>query len=256
MKLSQKINFIDLTARMALRADAAQLWLGYFWWILEPLLFVAVFYLVFGIILDSPRADFLSFLIVGKLPFQWFSGGVNSAANSISGASSLIAQVPVPKALLVLSRVQQISYKQAVVFALLMAYAVIEGAEISLLWLWLPLLILCQYLLVATCALVAAVLVCFARDFARLIQFGTLAMMFSSGIFWDVRSLSAELQWWIFSFNPIAFLLDAYRQVILYGEPFDVSRLLLIFVVFTVSGWLTMRWIARHETDLAARVLS
>ena len=188
MKILKKIQFIDLTARMALRADASQLWLGYLWWVLEPLLFVAVFYLVFGVLLGSPRADFLSFLIVGKLPFQWFSGGVNGSVQSIVSAQHLIAQAPVPKALLVLSRVQQVSYKQAAVFGLLFTYVVVEGAGIHASWLWLPLLIVTQYCMVAACALIGAVLVCFARDFAKIIQFAVLAMMFASGIFWDVRT--------------------------------------------------------------------
>jgi len=256
LKLSQKIQFIDLTARMALRADASQLWLGYLWWVLEPLLFVAVFYLVFGVILGSSRADFLSFLIVGKLPFQWFSGGVNASANSIVSAQHLIAQAPVPKALLVLSRVQQISYKQFAVFAFLLVYATLSGSEVTHAWLWLPLVVLVQYVLVATCALMAAVMVCFAKDFGKLIQFGTMALLFCSGIFWDVRSLSPDLQWWVFTFNPLAFLLDAYRQIILYGQPFHVLHLLAILVVFSALGAAVMKWVAMNESKLASAVLS
>jgi lipopolysaccharide transport system permease protein len=38
---------------MALRADASRYFLGYIWWILEPLLFVGVFYVVFNVILES-----------------------------------------------------------------------------------------------------------------------------------------------------------------------------------------------------------
>ena len=66
-----------------LHADAQKFVLGYLWWILEPLFFVAVFYVVFGVILQSGRADFLAFLIVGKLPFQWFAGAVNHSASTL-----------------------------------------------------------------------------------------------------------------------------------------------------------------------------
>lgn len=256
LKIAQKIEFIDLTARMALRADASQFWLGYLWWILEPLLFVAVFYLVFGVILESPRADFLSFLIVGKLPFQWFSGGVNSSVNSIYGAQHLIAQAPVPKSLLVLSRVQQVSYKQAAVFLLLLIYVLADGAKLNAAWFLLPLVILTQYVMVASCALIGAVLGCYAQDFAKLIQFAILALMFVSGIFWDVRSLSTDMQWWLLTFNPLAFLLDAYRQIMLYGQSADVFHLISILGFFSGLALLTMKWIGRNETELTARVLS
>ena len=256
MKLSQKFQFVDLTARMALRADASQLWLGYLWWILEPLLFVAVFYLVFGVLLQAPKADFLSFLIVGKLPFQWFSGGVNSSANSITGAQHLIAQTPVSKSLLVLSRVQQVSYKQAAVFLLLVVYVVADGAYPSSAWLFLPLVIMAQYALVASCALLGAVLVCYAQDFAKLIQFATIALMFGSGIFWDIRTLSEDMQWWVYTFNPLAFILDAYRQILLYGQGVDVARTVGILISFGVLAGLTTKWISHNEAALTKRVLS
>ena len=70
-------------ARMALRADASRLFLGYIWWVLEPLLWVGVFYVVFVIILGTREGDFLPFLMVGKLSFVWFSKSVTQASNSI-----------------------------------------------------------------------------------------------------------------------------------------------------------------------------
>jgi lipopolysaccharide transport system permease protein len=53
MPLSQYLRLIDTMARMALRADASRYFLGYIWWVLEPLLFVGVFYVVFNVILES-----------------------------------------------------------------------------------------------------------------------------------------------------------------------------------------------------------
>ena len=52
MSLSQYFRLIDTMARMALRADASKYFLGYIWWVLEPLLFVGVVYVVFNVILD------------------------------------------------------------------------------------------------------------------------------------------------------------------------------------------------------------
>lgn len=256
MNLREELRFIDLTARMALRADAATFVLGSLWWILEPLLFVAIFYLVFGVFLGSPRADFLSFLVIGKLPFQWFSGGLNSCSGAIVGAKGLIAQSPVPKSLLVLSRLQQVTYKQGAVFALMGIYLVLTGETVTLTWLWVFAIALVQYIVIAAFSLLGAVTVCLAQDFAKLIQLFTIAMMFSSGIFWDVRALDPAMQWYIFTFNPIAFLLDAYRQVLLYHNHVDLLQLLQTLTVFSALCAAVMLWIKRNETWLALRVLS
>ena len=241
---------------MTLRADAAMFILGYLWWILEPLLFVAIFYLVFGFILGSPRADFLTFLVVGKLPFQWFSGGVNTAASSIVGGQALIAQAHIPKSLLVLSRVQQSTYKQLAIFALMFVYVLAQGVEVTRYWWWLPIIALIQYLLIAAISIIGAVMVCWARDFTKVIQLFTIAMMFASGIFWDVRALSPDAQWWILTLNPLAFLLDAYRQVMLYGSAVDYVHLLTLGVVCSVVLIVVIAWTRRVETWLAMQVLS
>ena len=73
MPFSQYLRLMDIMARMALRADAAKYFFGYVWWILEPLLWVGVFYTVFVVILGTRNEDFLPFLMVGKLSFVWFS---------------------------------------------------------------------------------------------------------------------------------------------------------------------------------------
>ncbi|MEQ8515100.1 MAG: ABC transporter, partial [Chromatocurvus sp.] len=64
---------MDTLSRMALRADASRFFLGYIWWVLEPLLYVAVFYVVFVLILQNRQENFLVFLMCGKLAFIWFS---------------------------------------------------------------------------------------------------------------------------------------------------------------------------------------
>ena len=73
MSLVQYFRLVDTMARMSLRAEASRYFLGYIWWILEPMLWVSVSYVVFEVLLQTGRADFLVFLMCGKLAFLWFS---------------------------------------------------------------------------------------------------------------------------------------------------------------------------------------
>ena len=110
MTLTQYFKLVDIQARMALKADASQYFLGYIWWLLEPLLFVAVFYLVFSV-----------FLMCGKLPFVWFSKSVTQASNGIIANTGLIGKIDTPKSLFTMAIIQQGLYKQSTVFALLIS---------------------------------------------------------------------------------------------------------------------------------------
>ena len=64
MQVNQYITLMNTLARFRLRAEARVFGLGYFWWILEPLMYVGVFYLVFVLLLGNREPDFLFFLAV------------------------------------------------------------------------------------------------------------------------------------------------------------------------------------------------
>ena len=147
MTLRQYFVLVDVQARMLLKADASRLVLGYLWWLLEPLLFVAVFYVVFNVILDSRRSDFLIFLMCGKLPFVWFSKSVNQASNSIIGSVGLIGKIDAPKSLFTMAILHECLYKQAAVFALLVAVLLLYGYHPTSAWFWLFPVIFVNYLI-------------------------------------------------------------------------------------------------------------
>ncbi len=253
----QYLRLVDLQAWMALKSDASKLVLGYIWWILEPLLYVAVFYVVFEIILGSKRADFLIFLMCGKLPFIWFSRSVNQAAGSIVASAGLIGRIDVPKSLFPMAQVQLNFYKQCLVFLFLFAVLLAAGFEPGWNWLWVTPVILVEYLLIVAVSLIGSVLVCYVRDFAMVISLGTVFLMFSSGIFWDVRGLeSPEMTELILRANPIAFLLDAYRQVLMYNTRPDLLHLLLLGMTCCGVIWLTILFMRGRSQQLALRALS
>lgn len=233
MPLSQYFRLIDVMARMSLRADATRFFLGYIWWVLEPLLWVAVLYVVFVMILGTRQADFLMFLATGKLMFVWFSKSVLQASSSIINAKGLVGKINVPKTLFPMAVIQEGLYRQVAVFVLLIIFLISDGYEITATWWYLVPVLLVNYVIIVSCSFAGACLVCLARDFVQLISLGMIFMMFVSGIFWDVHALSdphkTEL---LLAANPIAFVLDAYRQIMMYDTPPDMLHLLSIGVGF------------------------
>lgn len=233
MPLFQFFRLVDIQARMALKADASKYALGYIWWVLEPLLYVAVFYVVFSIILNSGRDDFLVFLMCGKLPFMWFSKSVTQASNSIVANSGLIGKVDIPKAIFPMAILQECLYKQGAVFLLLFVVLVAWGYPVTPAWAWMVPIILTNYLLIVACALIGAYVVCLMRDFSMFISLGMVFLLFTSGVFWDVRALdSAQMTNLVLTCNPLAFLLDAYRQVLMNGVAPDALHLGVLAALF------------------------
>jgi lipopolysaccharide transport system permease protein len=252
---------MDTLARFQLKAEARRFALGYLWWVVEPLLYVAVFYVVFVKLLGNQRSDFLVFLAVGKLTFIWFSKSINQAAMSLVNNRGLIGQVNLPKHLFPLSIVQEGLYRQLAVFAFLLLFVMGSHYSPQISWFWLLPIAALQYLLIVGIGLLAAVLVCLRRDFQMLIQLGTVFLLFMSGVFWDIRALeNTELAGWLMALNPLVVLLDSYRQVLMYGEGPDMVRLGWVLVealmLLISTMWLYRRlsfWLAQKAVTQLAR---
>jgi lipopolysaccharide transport system permease protein len=257
MTLSQYFQLVDVRARMALRADAARDMLGYFWWILEPLLFVGVFYVVFDVILESGRADFLVFLMCGKLAFVWFSKSVSAASNSIVSAYGLVGQLNIPKSLFPVAVVQESLYKQLSVFLLLFCVLWAYHYPVTMGWIWLVPVVFVNYLMIVACSLIGACLVCFMRDFSKVITLFMTLLLFTSGIFWDVNDIGdphkAEL---VLALNPMAFILNAYRQVLMFDTVPDLVHLAKIGLASIALIVMTIAFMRKFSQYLALKVLT
>tara|TARA_R110002072_G_scaffold96884_1_gene212902 strand:+ start:214 stop:963 length:750 start_codon:yes stop_codon:yes gene_type:complete len=248
---------MDTMARLSLKADASRYFFGYVWWILEPLLYVLVFYVVFEFILHNRKEDFLVFLMCGKLTFVWFSKSLNQAARSIMVNKGLVGRVDIPKSLFPLATIQEGLYKQSTVFLLLFVVLWGSGYLPSPVWAWLVPVALVNYLLIVACSLLAAYLVCLVFDFQVLVSMATIFLMFTSGVFWDPRDLpdpaAMEL---ILALNPLAFLLDAYRQIMMVGVAPDGFHLVLVGLGSALVAWLGFWLLQRRSRFIALRVIT
>ena len=257
MRLSQYFKLVDMQARMALKADASQYFLGYIWWLLEPLIFVGVFYFVFNVILASGRDDFFIFLMCGKLPYVWFSKSITHSQRSIIANVGLIGNIDIPKTMFPMAMIQEGVYKLATVFLLLILVLVNFGYSPSTIWFWLIPVIIVNYIMIVACAFIASVLVCFIRDISMFIPLGLLFLMFASGIFWDVRDLpDTEMAELILTYNPLAFLLDAYRQILMFQTRPDLTQLMQIGLFFAVITAFMVGWMRKISRLLALKALT
>ena len=254
LSIPQSLTLMNAMATLSLKADAQRYFFGYLWWILEPLLWVGVFYLVFEVLLGTGRADFLVFLAVGKLTFIWFSKSVSQSASSLLGSRGLIGKMDAPKWLFPLAICHEGLCKQVAVFALLMVLLLSKGYAPSAAWLWLVPLAITQYLLIVGCGMLGALLVCVRRDFQLLVQLGMVFLLFMSGIFWDIDSIgNPVLRENLLLVNPMASMIDLYRTVLMEGSAPLLTQWLIVLleslVILAVMMW-TYRalhyWIARR----------
>ena len=140
---------------------------------------------------------------------------------------------------------------------LLFGVLAIYGYAPSFSWLWLIPIIVVNYIMIVACSFVGACLVCYVRDFSMLISLSMVFLLFTSGIFWDVRNLGdphkTEM---VLALNPLAFLLDAYRQVMMYQQAPDLVHLSYIGLGFSVVALVMIGVMRRTSQYLALKAIT
>ena len=93
-----------------------------------------------------------------------------------------------------------------------------------------------MYGLICGISLIASVFVTYAQDFRVIIQMVMMGLMFTSGIFWDINLINdQQVQQALFTFNPLAALIDSYRQILLSNEVVSITRLVPVLVWSSTS---------------------
>ena len=211
------LGLIWTKAIFNLRSEVHRNYLSYGWWVLEPLLHMVVYYVVFGILLDRGNENYPVFLLTGLIPWMWFMKAVSGSSNSIIAGQNLMLQVGLPSVVFPLISLLQSTLKQLPVFVLLVGFVWLVGYNpASHWWALIPVIIVQALLTIAFTCAVAAVIP-FARDLSYLVPTGLTFLMFLSGIFYDYRMISIEWQG-AFLLNPMAFLLKCYRDIFIDGS--------------------------------------
>lgn len=228
LETKRMLELVWVKATMNLKSEASVNYLSYVWWIVEPLLHMSVYYLVFSVLLNRGGEDYVIFLLTGLIPWLWFSKSVSRASNSIIKGKTLMGQIYVPKLFFPLTSLTQDTIKQIIVWCILLVFVGIVGPSPSIVWFWLVPIILTQLLLICAFSLCFALIIPFIRDFSLIIPSILQFIMFCSGIFFSYKDISSEIQN-LFFINPMAVLLRCYRDVLLDGVGPVLPLLIYVF---------------------------
>lgn len=213
--------------------------MGRVWMVINPLLQAAVYFFIFGFILETHRGvtNFLGYLIIGVLTFRFITGAVTSGSNSIANNQQVVQAFNFPRACLpISSTIRELfaTIPTFVVMAILVYFigdfqiGDMERAEIALSWKWLMFFpaIFLALMVMTGLGLILARLVANYNDVKHIITIGTRLWFYASAVIFSVdRFADAGHPWMItvMHFNPAFCVLDIIRDAWLYdgvGDPF------------------------------------
>jgi ABC-type polysaccharide/polyol phosphate export permease len=199
--------------------------LGNLWWVLDPLLLMAVYVVLVTIISSRAIPDYPLFIFSAILPWKWFTVAVNDSANSVVSQQRLIKQIAFPKIILPVASTTAGVVGFAFGLIPLGAMLALHPDRLSWFPLLIPVIALVQFVFTLGVGILVAALNVFVRDLGNVI--GHLLRLWwyvSPGLY--TLSLLDEIRIFqqypildtLVHANPFAILLESYRLVI-YGTP-------------------------------------
>ncbi|MFN3215692.1 MAG: ABC transporter permease [Acidimicrobiales bacterium] len=205
-ELAARRDFIFTVPRQELQAQHLNTVLGNLWFLVNPLLQTAVYYLIFGLLLETDRGldNFIVYLVVGVLTLGYFNQTLTKASHLMEANETLIRSIYFPRAVIPAASALTNLYNYLPAFAVMLFVALITGERPSWRWLLLPLILGALFLFVSGAGFLFARLGNAFRDLSQIVPHGTRLLFYASGTIFDPRAFSTDpavLIW--FELNPI-----------------------------------------------------
>jgi lipopolysaccharide transport system permease protein len=245
--------FVFLTLRdITLRYR--QTLLGVLWAVLQPILPMVIFTLVFSRVLgrETGSIPYPLFALSGLVPWMFFANAINTAGATFTANHNLLNKVYFPRAILPGAAVAAAVVDLIAGEVFLLGMLLWRGYRPTVEWLWLPVIALITACLALAVGLALASLMALYRDVKHVLPFLVQLWMYATPVVYPVNLLSPKVRWAV-DLNPMAGVVEAGRSC-LFGTPVDWTMLAMSGLsAVLLSG--AAAWLFHHlETDLAERV--
>lgn len=224
--------------------------LGFAWSQLGPLSLFAVLWLVFTHVVRLHIEHYPLFAYTGVLAWSWFGAALLGGTSCLVDSRDLVRQPGFPSELLPVVAVgtQLLHFLLAVPF-LLLAVGLAVG-HVSTTVVALPLVVLAQAMLVLGPCYVLAGLQVRYRDVSQLVTVLLMPLFYVTPVFYAAAQVPNQWRW-AFELNPLARLMQAYRDILLYGRWPDLAAIGALLVASTALAALTRSWFQRRSAGFA-----
>ncbi|HVX82802.1 MAG TPA: ABC transporter permease [Devosiaceae bacterium] len=231
--------------------------LGLLWIVLIPLVMVALYTFVFGVVLKSAWvAQSTSPL---EVPLIYFTGltisgffleVINRAPNFIRQHTSYVKKVIFPLDLLDWVLVGTALVKLAISFILLAAFLAIVEQRLPLEVIWVPVLVVPLAVMLVGVAWILSAIGTYVRDLGHALTIISPVIMFVTPVFYSLDQVP-EVARGAYLVNPLTFVLEQARAILFFGAGVDWAGYAGYWVAAVIVFWLGFQFFSRARSGFA-----
>ncbi len=222
--------------------------LGFLWALLNPLLLMIVYTIVFSTIMVMKIPHYAIFLLSVLIPWTFFSQSMSYAAESIVGNADLIKKVRVPKSVFPIAAVVSnvINFLLSLIPLALLVIAL--GHPFYATWLFLPVPLLALTIATVGATFFFATANVFYRDVAHILQIILQIWFYVTPILYRIDFFPPNYRW-LFKLNPLIFVMNDFRMSIYVGRLPEMKSVFASFVCAFLALFLGLAIFRKYESE-------
>jgi len=224
-------RYCVLSAKAQLKSEVAGSYLNWIWWILDPLCFMLIYAFLFGYVFNAREPYFLLFIFVGLTLWDFFNRNIKYSVRCIKNNKGILSKVYFPKYILLLVKNLSNGFKLFVSFGIIALMMVYFQVPLSWNVLFFFPVLLTLWLLTFGLSCVLLHLGVYVEDLANVMNLVLRFLFYATGVFYNMESRIPVWGAVLNRANPVAFLITAMRDCLLYSQTPDLLLLAVWFVV-------------------------
>ena len=214
--------------------------LGFLWTFINPLMQLVIFTLVFSVIMKAGYDQYYLFLFVALIPWLFFSTSVQDGAICILREKDLIKKIYFPREVMPVAAVSGCFVNMLLTFIIIFVALIVSGRGVNpLALLYLPLVMIVEYILCLGIALIVSALTVYFRDLQYILGIVTMALQYLTPVMYGADMVPEKYRL-LFNLNPMTPIISIYRDILYWKVIPDMGTLLYsatLGVVAVVAGY-------------------
>lgn len=225
--------------------------LGILWSFLNPLLQIAVYAIVFPLIMKNNLPNYTVFLCCGLIPWNFFSAAISRTSFTMVENGNIIKKVYFPREILPLSVVTSEAVNFIISTIIILAFVLGYGMGISKFIIFYPLVLLVQYVLLIGISFIVSSVTVYFRDLQHFIGIALQLLFYATPIVYAPGQIPEGFQW-ILQFNPMTYVINGYRDIFYYKKMLDLSSMAMVLgigIIICLIGYFIFSKLQRRFAE-------
>jgi len=243
-------NYIKYAAKADLEAEVTNAYLEWFWWILEPVCNMLIYYFIFGIVFHNQEQYYLVFIYSAITMWNFYQKIMTISVQLVKHSKSIISKVYVPKPILLIQKMVVNLFKMLISCGIVVVLMIPYKIQVDYHLFFLIPIFITFIIFAYGCGCFLMHFGVYVEDLSYIVNIILKMVFYFTGVFYSVSLKFPTPLGAIFeTLNPIAFLIASMRNALMYKKSINCPVLMIWFLFSCLLAIYGTKLVYKNENN-------